>query len=54
MEKTGFCDVGCGAGLQLFWGCFWTLTFLANLLLNVNMLPTLDSNFFRENLLKKN
>ena len=27
MEKTGFCDVGCGAGLQLFWGCFWTLTF---------------------------
>ena len=25
---------------QLFWGCFWTLTFLANLLLNVNMLLT--------------
>ena len=25
VEKTCFCDVGCGAGL--FWGCFWTLTF---------------------------
>ena len=25
MEKTGFCDVGCGS--QLFWGCFWTLSF---------------------------
>ena len=26
MEKTGFCDVFCRAGL--FWGCFWTLTFI--------------------------
>ena len=23
VEKTGFCDVGCRAGLT-FWGCFWT------------------------------
>ena len=33
MEKTGFCDVGRRA-----WGCFGL--FLANLLLNVNMLLT--------------
>ena len=25
MEKTGFCDVGCGS--ELFWLCFWTLSF---------------------------
>ena len=25
MEKTGFCDVGCGS--ELFSGCFWTLSF---------------------------
>ena len=24
MEKTGFCDVGCGS--ELFWGCFWTFS----------------------------
>ena len=33
-----------------FFGVFWTL-FQANLLLN--MLATLDSNFFHENLLEK-
>ena len=31
VEKNGFCDVGCGAGLFNFFlgggGCFWTLTF---------------------------
>ena len=25
MEKTGFCDVGCGS--ELFSECFWTLSF---------------------------
>ena len=25
MEKTFFCDVGCGS--ELFSGCFWTLSF---------------------------
>ena len=25
MEKTGFCDVGCGS--ELFSGGFWTLSF---------------------------
>ena len=40
MEKTSFFDMGCRAGLFWVWGCFWTLTFLANLLLNVNMLLT--------------
>ena len=48
MKKTGFCDVGCGS--ELFWGVFLTL-FQANLPLN--MLVTLDSNFFHENLWKK-
>ena len=48
MEKTGFCDVGCGS--QLFWGVFGLYLFLANLPLN--MLVTLDSNFFHENLLE--
>ena len=48
MKKTGFCDVGCGS--ELFWGVFLTL-FQANLPLN--MLVTLDSNFFHENLLEK-
>ena len=31
----------CLAGLQVVWGCFLTLTFLVNLLLNVNLLLTL-------------
>ena len=44
--------MGCGAGLLTFLGVFLDSNFLANLLLNVNMLPTLDSNFFRENLLE--
>ena len=45
--------------MESFWGCFWTLfwecfglyLFLANLPLN--MLVTLASNLFHENLLKK-
>ena len=40
----------CGAGL-FFWGVFGLYLFLANLPLN--MLVTLDSNFFHENLLEK-
>ena len=52
MEKTGFCDVGCGAGL--FGGVFGLYLFLANLLLNVNMLLTLDSNFFSGKFVEKN
>ena len=42
-----------GLDSDFFGGVFGLLLFLANLLLNVNMLPTLDSDFFRENLLKK-
>ena len=42
-----------GLDSNFFGGVFGLLLFLANLLLNVNMLPTLVSNFFRENLLKK-
>ena len=42
-ESAAECEYAANSGL-----------FLANLLLNVNMLPTLDSNFFRENLLEKN
>ena len=48
--KNGFCDEGCGTELTFWGGCFCTL-FLANLLLNMQL--SLDSNFFRENLLKK-
>ena len=47
VEKTGFCDVCCRVGALTFLGCFWTLTFLVNLLLNVNMLltsPTLTTS----------
>ena len=42
-----------GLDSNFFGGVFGLKLFLANPLLNVNMLPTLDSNFFRENLLKK-
>ena len=41
----------CGAGLLTFWGVFGLYLFQANLLLN--MVVTLDSNFFHENLLEK-
>ena len=27
MEKTGFCDVGCGLDSNFFGGVFWTQTF---------------------------
>ena len=49
MEKTGFCDVICGS--ELFSGCFWTLSFSGESAMN--MLVTLDSNFFHANLLEK-
>ena len=42
--------MGCGAGL--FWGVSGFYLFQANLLLN--MLVTLDSNLFHENLLERN
>ena len=42
-----------GLDSNFFGGVFGLYLFLANLLLNVNVLLTLDSNFFRENLLKK-
>ena len=51
MEKNGFCDEGCGTELT-FWGFVFVLyLFLSNLLLNMQL--SLDSNFFRENLLNK-
>ena len=45
-------SVKCFVGLDSFLRCFWTHLFLANLPLN--MLVTLDSNFFYENLLERN
>ena len=47
-------SVKCFVGLDsnLFWGVFGLYLFLANLPLN--MLVTLDSNFFHENLLERN
>ena len=53
MEKTGFCDVGCGAGLKLFWGCFWTLTFFGKSAAECEYAANSGLNFFLENLLKK-
>ena len=51
MEKNGFCDEGCGTELT-FWGFVFVLyLFLSNLLLNMQL--SLNSNFFRENLLNK-
>ena len=47
MEKTGFCDVGCGG----FLGVFLDYLFQANLLLN--MLVTLYSTFFMKICWKK-
>ena len=49
MEKTGFCDVICGS--ELFSGCFWTLSFSGESAMN--MLVTLDSNFFMKICWKK-
>ena len=34
--------------LDSFLGVFWTVTFLANLLLNVNILLTLDENLLEK------
>ena len=50
-EKPGFCEVESfwGVFLDSFLGVFWTVTFLANLLLNVNILLTLDENFLEKN-----
>ena len=36
--------------LDSFLGVFWTVTFLANLLLNVNILLTLDENLLEKKL----
>ena len=36
--------------LDSFLGVFWTATFLANLLLNVNILLTLDENLLEKKL----
>ena len=51
MEKTSFCDDRCGTELTFLGGVVGIYLFLANLLLNMQLF--LDSNFFRENLLKK-
>ena len=46
MEKTSFCEVGCGS--ELFSGCFWTI-FSAESAAEYAQ----DCDFFHENLLEK-